>query len=114
MFDDIDKACSISVQTIRQLFHQFITYRRTTLYERYVVTPTAKEEAALHTYEFKQAPGCVSKTKDTHIAMDYCVTHLKYVYKGFKLSLPSRTYTNISANHKRCNLNLTSGHLASS
>ena len=80
----------------------------------HVVTPTTEEDTEAHIYDFRKAgaPGFVSSTDATYIALDNCSHHLKHIHKGFKLSLLSRTY-NISVNHHRRILHLTSGHLAS-
>ena len=43
------------------------------------------------------------------MALNNCAHPLKHIHKGFKLSLPSRTY-NISANHWRHILHYASGH----
>ena len=78
------------------------------------MTPTTAEDAEAHICDFRQAgfPGCVSSTDATHIVLDNCSRRLKYLHKGFKLSLPSRTY-HISVNHCRHILHSTRGHPSS-
>ena len=57
-------------------------------------TPTMKEEAVTHIYEFEQVglPFRDSSTNITHIAMDACAAHLKHFHRVFKLTLLSRVY----------------------
>ena len=113
-FDDIEEATAINAETVRQFFHKFIEYGSTDLYEKHVVTPTTAEDAEAHICDFHKAgfPGCVSSTDATHVSLENCSHRLKHIHKGFKLSLPSRTY-NISVNHRRRILHSTSGHPAS-
>ena len=78
------------------------------------MTPTTAEDAEAHICDFHKAgfPGCILSTDTTHIALDNGSHRLKYINKGFKLSLLSRTY-NISVNHRRDILHSTRGHPAS-
>ena len=98
-------------ETMRQFFRKFIEYGSTTIYNKHLVTPATKVDAEQHVRDYQKwgFPGCVSSTDATHIALDNCAHHLRHIHKGFKLSLSSRTY-NISVNHPRQILHLTSGH----
>ena len=75
------------------------------------MTPTTAEDAEARICDFRKAgfPGCVSSTDPTHIVLANCSHRLKHLHRGFKLSLPSRTY-NISVNHHRLILHSTRGH----
>ena len=69
-FDNLSENTGISEKVTRVLFHKFIEFGATVLYQKFVVAPSNAEEAAGHTAEYERAgiPGCVGLTDATHIA----------------------------------------------
>ena len=55
--------------------------------------------------------GCIGSSDATHIAMLNCAAWAQVMHKGYKLSLPSRTY-NMTVDHSRWILGSTMGHPA--
>ena len=55
--------------------------------------------------------GCIGSSDATHIAMLNCAAWAHVMHRGYKLSLPSRTY-NMTVDHSRWILGSTMGHPA--
>ena len=71
-FDDIEEATAINEETHRQLFHIYIAFGSTELYERFLIVPTSGEEVATHLKEMETAGfhGCVGSTDATHVGIE--------------------------------------------
>jgi hypothetical protein len=110
-FDDVEEATLIDEETHRQFFHCFIDYCSTTLYKRYVISPSSPEDAASHMHEMEQAGchGSCGSTDGVHITMEKCSHRLKQHHLGPKLSHTARSY-NVTVNHRRRILSSTPGH----
>jgi hypothetical protein len=55
MFDDLEEATSISEETHCQLFHVFIEWGWSSLFEEYVITPGTEVEEDIHMKEMREA-----------------------------------------------------------
>ena len=110
-FDDLEEATLIDEETHRQFFHYFIDYCSTTLYKRYVISPSSPEDAASHMHEMEQAGchGSCGSTDGVHITMEKCSHRLKQHHLGPKLSHTARSY-NVTVNHRRRILSSSPGH----
>ena len=110
-FDDLEEATAIGEETHRRFFHQFILVGATTLYAKYVLTPTTIAEMERHMAEFKMAglPGACGSSDATSIIHEMCSHRIARLHKGFKSKHPTRTY-NLTANHRREILCTTDGH----
>ena len=73
-FDDWQASSFIYKETHHHFFHVFLKYGSSIIYDRFIVMPTAAEEAKTHMHEMKMAgfPGCISSTDATHITTDRC------------------------------------------
>jgi len=109
-FDDIEENTAISKEVHRTIFHCFVEFGSTVLYEKYVLTPVFVNKAKTHMREFEEAgfPGCVGYSDATHITTDRCEYNLKNNHLGPKSSLTAWSY-NICASHRRRILHSTSG-----
>jgi hypothetical protein len=112
-FNDLKDNTGISPEVHRVFFHVFIYFGRTTLFDRYVVSPSTSADAEDHRHEFDLAglPGCVGSLDATHVAIFRCPSQLRPSHAGWKQDLPSRTY-NLTTNHRRRILHTTTGHPA--
>jgi hypothetical protein len=112
-FDDVEEATAINEETHRQFFHAFVTWGSDTLFHKYVISPTTKEEADKNSQEFGKAGfhGCIGSSDATHVGMEKCSHWLKQAHLGAKLNMASRTY-NMTVNHRRRILCTTKGHPA--
>jgi hypothetical protein len=110
-FDDCEESTAISEEVHRVFFHRFIEVGSTILFDKYVLTPTTKEELAGHTAEFEMAgcPGTPGSTDATSIIHEQCAWRLRRLHKGGKSKHPTRTY-NMTVNHRRRILGSTKGH----
>jgi hypothetical protein len=110
-FDDLEESTAIDEETHRQFFHKFIEFGSTVLFERHVQIPTTTEEAKEHMHEFAEAgfAGCVGSMDATHILLEQCSNRLRQNHTSSKLKAAARTY-NITVNHRRRILHMTSGY----
>ena len=110
-FDDCEECTAISKEVHRTFFHEFIAFGSTTLFNRYVITPTTAKEARDHLTEFEMAgmPGCVGSWDGTHVVHERCSARLSRLHKGCKSKNPTRTF-NLGVNHRRRILATTKGH----
>jgi len=110
-FDDCEESTAISEEVHRVFFHRFIEVGSTVLFDKYVLTPTTKEELAGHVAEFEMAgmPGTPGSSDATSIIHEQCAWRLRRLHKGGKSKHPTRTY-NITVNHRRRILGSTKGH----
>ena len=111
-FDDIEEATAISLEVHRVFFHAFISWGSSCLYDRFVTTPSTKEEVDKHTAEFSTAglDGAIGSSDATHI-LCFVNCGRMHAHRTFKLAGTARTY-NLTVNHRRRILHTTSGHLA--
>ena len=112
-FDDLQENTGIGIETIWTFFLRFIEFGSTTLYNKYVVSPTTTSELRDCETEFKMAgfPGCIGSTDATHIVTERCPKRLCQLHLGYKVACTARTY-NITVNHRRRVLGTTTGHPA--
>jgi hypothetical protein len=99
-FDDLEEVTAISRRVHNSFFHDFIGIGSTILYQKYVVAPTNKEEAARHlqAYLIGGFPGCMGSTDATHILVGKCYFGLRQNHLGAKFKSTARTY-NLTVNH---------------
>ena len=92
-FDDLEEATAISEETHRIFFHDFIAVGSTILFEKYVSTPTTKEELKQHIGEFEMAgmPGTPASSDATSIVHEACAYRLRRMHKGGKFKHPSKS-----------------------
>ena len=110
-FDELEECTAISEEVHRVFFHQFIKIGSTILYEKYVITPTTKEEIAQHLPEFEISdfPGATASSDATPIIHEKCMNSLKRVHQGGKSKYATRAY-NIIVNNRRRILGTTKGN----
>ena len=109
--DDICEANGISIDVNNQFLKCFIEYGSTVLYKKYVLDPAINMPVTSREWLYRKAGfnGCIGSTDATHVAMLNCPHWAQNINKGFKLSLPARTY-NATVDHSRRILGSTSGH----
>ena len=109
--DDISEANGISVDTNRVFLLSFIEYGSTVLYQKWVINHSSFNSVHEQEYIFGQAGfnGCIGSSDATHIPMLKCPQWAHNNHKGFKLSVPARTY-NVTVDHSRRILGSTFGH----
>ena len=109
--DDISEANGISIDTNRVFLMSFIQYGSTVLYQKWVINhyrfDTVHEQESI--YRKAGFNGCIGSSDATHIAMLKCPQWASQNHKGFKLSVPARTY-NVTGDHSRRILGSTFGH----
>jgi hypothetical protein len=110
-FDDIEEATGISEEVHQVFFHKFILVGSTILFDKYVITPTDKDDILAHIHEFVAAgmPGACASSDATHVIHENCAWRLRRNHKGFKSKYCTRTY-NMTVNHRRRILGCTCGH----
>ena len=110
-FDNLEEVTYISSKVHRKFFEAFIEFGSEELYDGYVVVPTTKEEAALHTKEFEKAgfAGAVGSTDATHVIIKKCRYQVRQAHLGHKMNKTARTF-NVTVNHRRRILSSTKGH----
>ena len=81
------------------------------LYRKWVLDPTLNRDVSEQERIFQQAgfDGCIGSSDATHIPMLKCPHWAQIAHKGFKLSVPARTY-NATVDHSRRILGITMGH----
>ena len=109
--DDICEANGISIETNRQFLHAFMEYGSTVLYQKWVLNANINSQIAEQEKVFRRAgfDGCIGSSDATHIPMLRCPHWAHNSHKGFKLSVPARTY-NVTCDHSRRILGTTMGH----
>ena len=109
--DDVYEANGISINTNRDFMLCFIEYGSTVLYRKWVLDPTLNRDVSEQERIFQQAgfDGCIGSSDATHIPMLKCPHWAQIAHKGFKLSVPARTY-NATVDHSRRILGSTMGH----
>jgi len=110
-FDDLEEWTFISERTHERFFEKFIQYGATTLFDKYVLTPSTPDEIKSHMKEMMEAgfPGGGGSTDATNVIIINCRYGLRQIHLGHKLSKTARGY-NITVNHRRRILATTSGH----
>ena len=110
-FDNLKECTAISEEVHCVFFHQFIKIGSIIFYEKYVITPTTKEEIAQHLPEFEISdfPGATASSDATPIIHKKCMNSLKRVHQGGKSKYATRAY-NIIVNNRRRILGTTKGN----
>ncbi|GFH58397.1 hypothetical protein CTEN210_14873 [Chaetoceros tenuissimus] len=110
-FDCLEELTFISERTHERFFKKFIEFGESTLYTKYVITPTNHIELQMQLDMMKSAgfPGCCASSDATHVMLENVRFGLRQIHKGWKLNKTARSY-NISVTHTRRILSSTSGH----
>jgi hypothetical protein len=100
----------ISRECHRQFFHLFIDFCSDKLYDKYVTDYRTDNNLARDAYDFGAAglPGVLGSLDATHVPLEKCSVCTQVNHKGFKMSVPARTY-NITVNHRRYIISTTKG-----
>ena len=109
--DDVSEANGIS-RTVNRLFlTKFIEYGSTVLYKRWVLEPSRETNVGEYEALFKASgfDGCIGSVDATHVPIVTCPHWARNIHKGFKLSMPARSY-NVTVDHSRRVLGSTCGH----
>ncbi len=109
--DDLSENACTSQESIRRFLHKFLDFGSTTLYQRYVLSPSSADEARQHMAEYTEAgfPGAVGSTDATHVILECIPNKHRQSHLGFKSTHTARAY-NITVNHRRQILATTTGH----
>ncbi|KAI2504248.1 Plant transposon protein [Fragilaria crotonensis] len=111
--DDLSENTCTSQESVRRFLHKFLEFGSTTLFQRYVLTPSCADEAEQHMAEYSDAgfPGAVGSTDATHVILERIPNKHRQSHLGFKSTHTARAY-NITVNHRRQILATTTGHPA--
>ena len=111
-FDDLQEITQISRELHRQFFHVFITFGSTSLYNKFVITPTETNmENHFKVLQKAGHPACAGFSDTTNIVCEKVDHALKNIHIGYKQSTTARTY-NLTVTIDRRIINSTSGHPA--
>ena len=112
-FDDVSESNGISSETNRRFLFAFMEYGSIVIYKKWIIDPSINRDIGEQEYLFRQAGfnGCIGSTDATHVAMLSGPAWAANSHKGFKLSVPSRTY-NMTVDHCRRIIGSTTGHPA--
>jgi hypothetical protein len=111
--DDLQEISFINVDVIRCFCHVFFEFGCKNLYDKYVRTPSTREDAANHggEYEIAGFPGAVGSTDATHVLIERLSARFRQSHVGFKMSHTARTHS-VTVNHRRQILSSIKGHPA--
>ena len=73
-FDDIEEETAINEETHRQLFHIYIAFGSTDMYEIFVIVPASGEEAATHLKEME-----TDSVQNSYEEQEFWMTRLDWV-----------------------------------
>ena len=109
--DDVCEANGISIDTNSVFLYRFMEYGSTVLYKKWVLEPSITNSVEYQEKFFRLAGfnGCIGSSDATHIPMLKCPQWAHIAHKGFKLSVPARTY-NVTVDHSRRIIGSTMGH----
>ena len=111
--DDLSENTCTSQEIIRKFLHAFLDFASTTLYQRYVLSPSCADDARQHMAEYSDAgfPGAVGSTDATHIILERVPNKHRQAHLGFKSTHTARAYK-ITVNHRCHILATTTGYPA--
>ena len=107
--DDIAEANGIYVDTNSVFLKCFTEYGSTVLQQKWVLTRTNSVNEEESVFRLAGFNGCIGSSDATHIAMLKCPQWAHNLHKGYKLSVPARTY-NVNVDESRGILGSTMVH----